>query len=324
MTGDKRTADQRERQEVALRNELSPTKPSPYLQRATAENTRTAYRSDIRHFQRWGGKLPTDTATVIRYCEAYADTLNPRTLKRRLVALKQFHCYQGFTDPTAHPLVTKTLKGIANTHGTPRAQAPALRLDQLHALLEHIDSIQSLSARRDAALISLGFFAALRGRELVAVQVEHLTLEPKGLTLILPRSKTDPTGEGLTCAVPRLEKPYCPSWALERWQAESGIQTGFLFPGINRWERCATKPLSLHGLNHRLRQWAEDIGLPEAAKLSSHSLRRGLATSASAAGASFKSIMRQGRWRHEGTVLEYIEAGQQFNDNAVSKLFESD
>jgi len=58
-------------------------------------------------------------------------------------------------------------------------------------------------------------------------------------------------------------------------------------------------------------------------KYSSHSLRRGLATSASAAGASFKSIMRQGRWRHEGTVLEYIEEGQQFQDNAVNSFYNS-
>lgn len=31
--------------------------------------------------------------------------------------------------------------------------------------------------------------------------------------------------------------------------------------------------------------------------------------------------MRQGHWRHEGTVYGYIEEGQRFTDNAVNKLF---
>ena len=304
-------------QATSLQNDLD----LGYVHRATADNTRTAYQSDIRHFQQWGGKLPTDVATVIRYCEAHAQTLNPRTLKRRLVALKQFHRYLGFSDPTDHPLVNKTLKGIFNTHGRPKAQASPLLLEHVHALLDHLDTLQSLSARRDSAMIALGFFAALRGGELVNVQAEYIAVEAKGMVLKLPRSKTDPTGEGQACAVPRLEKPYCPIHLIERWQAESGIYSGYLFPKINRWQQCASKPMTTHGLNRVLRYWASEVGLPNASTVSSHSLRRGLATSASTAGASFKSIMRQGRWRHEGTVLEYIEAGQQFNDNAVAKLF---
>lgn len=78
--------------------------------------------------------------------------------------------------------------------------------------------------------------------------------------------------------------------------------------------------MSTQGFNHVLRHRAKQAGLRDAETLSSHSLRRGFATSASASGASFKSIMTQGRWRHEGTVLEYIEAGQRFNDNAASVL----
>ena len=39
------------------------------------------------------------------------------------------------------------------------------------------------------------------------------------------------------------------------------------------------------------------------AGLSSHSLRRGMATSAHRAGADFRDIKKQGGWRHDGTVL---------------------
>lgn len=96
---------------IELRNAGALTEPlsvQEYVHRATADNTRKAYQQDIRHFERWGGRLPADTATVIRYCREHASTINPRTLQRRLVALKQFHLYQGFPDPTDHPLVRKT------------------------------------------------------------------------------------------------------------------------------------------------------------------------------------------------------------------------
>lgn len=310
---------------VALRNPGTLTEPlsvQDYVHRATADNTRKAYRQDIHHFERWGGRLPTDTATVIRYCRDQATRLNARTLKRRLVALKQFHRYQGFPDPTDHPLVRKTLQGIQNTHGLPRRQAPAIRLEQVTCLLDHLSGQSHLAAYRNAAMIALGFFGALRGNELVKVQWEHLRPEPEGLTLLIPRSKTDPTGEGQRCAIPALDNAYCPLQAVQRWLEASGIQSGYLFRGVSRWQRLSPRPLTLDGFNKILRQLAAACRLPDAQRYSSHSLRRGLATSASAAGASFKSIMRQGRWRHEGTVLAYIEEGQQFQDNAVTPLFD--
>jgi site-specific recombinase XerD len=291
-----------------------------YVQSATADNTREAYRSDIRHFERWGGKLPTDTETVVRYCEAHAESLNPRTLQRRIVAIRQFHKYLGFPDPTENPLVSKTLRGIQNTHGQPKAQAAPLLLKDIEALVRHLKTLDTLTAKRDIALITLGFFGAFRGRELIGLQVEYIKAEPEGLWITLPRSKTDPTGEGQSCAIPKLDSDFCPVRALEAWQAESGIQSGHLFRGINRWQQLSSKPMTIDGLNHLLRRWAKAIDLTNAERISSHSMRRGMATSASSAGASIKSIMRQGRWRHEGTVLQYIEAGQKFNDNAASMI----
>tara|TARA_Y100001960_G_scaffold238467_1_gene251474 strand:+ start:62 stop:235 length:174 start_codon:yes stop_codon:yes gene_type:complete len=35
-----------------------------YLQAATSDNTRKAYRSAIRQFEKWGGRLPSDRDTV--------------------------------------------------------------------------------------------------------------------------------------------------------------------------------------------------------------------------------------------------------------------
>lgn len=48
---------------------------------------------------------------------------------------------------------------------------------------------------------------------------------------------------------------------------------------------------------------------------------RTLGPTASLKGAPFTAIMNQGRWRHEGTVLGYIDEGKQFEDNAANFVF---
>src|SRR5581483_4716505 len=55
-----------------------------YLEAATSHNTRNAYQADIRHFLAWGGLLPSTPDVLLHYLQQHADTLNPRTLKRRL------------------------------------------------------------------------------------------------------------------------------------------------------------------------------------------------------------------------------------------------
>jgi site-specific recombinase XerD len=295
--------------------------PTDYIKRATADNTRKAYQQDIKHFENWGGKLPTDTASIIHYLHDHADSLNTRTLARRLTALRQFHRYQGFPDPTAHPSVQKTLRGIQNTHGKPKQRAPALRLEQLAHAINMLSPEDTLANARNRCLLTLGYFGALRGSELLNIQVTHLQFSEQGITLQIPKSKTDQAGEGLSCAIPKLGNAMCPFFHTQYWLERAGLSNGVLFTNINRWDQIGTKSMTISGLNKLIKNIARRCEWRNPEKYSSHSLRRGLATSASGAGASFKSIMRQGRWRHEGTVLQYIEEGQAFEDNAVNALF---
>lgn len=53
------------------------------------------------------------------------------------------------------------------------------------------------------------------------------------------------------------------------------------------------------------------------AELSSHSFRRGLSTSAARERVDFELIKKQGGWKSDATVWEYIEEGQQLSDNAT-------
>ena len=85
------------------------------------------------------------------------------------------------------------MSGIRRQLGTaPTRRAAPLDLDPLARLLEPIDTA-TLAGRRDRALLLLGFAAALRRSELVALDVEDLepSTRARGLMVPIRESKTD-------------------------------------------------------------------------------------------------------------------------------------
>ena len=315
-----------------------------FLAAATSDNTRRTYRSAIRHFQAWGGALPADESSVIRYLMAYADSLNARTLALRLTALSQWHVYQGFADPASTPTVRKTLAGIARLHGKPKKKAKALPLEDLEVIvaklaelgnvkalpLEDLEvivarlaALGSVKALRDSALTQLGFFGGFRRSELAGLTLEDVSWEPQGMVITLPRSKTDQLGEGIVKAIPFGDGVCCPATALRAWLAAAHIRTGPLLRTVNQWGHVSAKALHASSINTILASCARLAALDYVPELSSHSLRRGMATSAHRAGADFQAIKRQGGWRHDGTVHGYIEEAGRFEENAAGSLLKA-
>jgi integrase len=308
-----------------LRNEGPVTSPTiwlsnAYITAATSENTRKAYRSDVLHYERSGGKLPATPETIIAYLKAYAPSLNPRTLARRLTALKNWHIYQGFLDPTAHPAVSKTLAGITRIHGCPKEKAYPLLPEDLLKIVLFLETEETLASWRDSALLQIGFFGAFRRSELVAIRYENLKWEKEGIEILIPQSKTDQDHEGHYCAIPYGTDPLCPVTALTHWLTQSGIIQGPIFRRIFLNGKLEEVALAAVSVNNILEKRAKQCNLSYADQLSSHSLRRGLATSASRDGASLPAIMRQGRWKQVNTVMEYIEAAQRFEENAATSV----
>lgn len=291
-----------------------------FLAAATSDNTRRTYRSAIRHFLAWGGVLPADEGVMIRYLLEYASMLNPRTLALRLTALSQWHIHQGFADPASTPTVRKTLAGIARTHGKPKKKAKALPLEDLERIVAHLRSLETMKARRDNALLQLGYFGGYRRSEIVSLDVMHVAWEPNGIVITLPRSKTDQQGEGIIKAIPYGEGPCCPATALRSWLDAAGIVSGPLFRPVSKWNEIGAESLHAGSVNTILGACAKLVKLDYVPQLSSHSLRRGMATSAHRAGADFRDIKRQGGWRHDGTVQGYIEEAGRFEENAALAL----
>ena len=296
---------------------------NPYLTAATSANTRKAYRSDIRQFEAFGGKLPATPETIVIYLQAFAASLNTRTLNRRLIALKHWHTYQGFPDPTAHPIVIKTMTGITRTHGKPKEKAPALTPDDLQRMVAYLHQNPSLTALRDSAMLQIGFFGALRRSEIVNIHCEHIKWEEEGINILLPVSKTDQSHQGQYCTIPYGNDLLCPIKALREWLDQANISAGPIFRRIVRNTVIAEGGLTPLSVNHILLRVAKAAGIHHAPALSAHSLRRGLATSAARANAPLHVIMRAGRWKQVNTVMEYIEANERFKESAAISVLQN-
>ncbi|EFP63715.1 hypothetical protein HMPREF1004_04509 [Ralstonia pickettii] len=261
-----------------------------YLEAATRDHTRRSYQSAIRHFEReWGGFLPASADNIAQYLAEHAQTLSINTLRQRLAAIAQWHISQGFPDPTRAPHVRKVLKGIQALHPAQERRAKPLQLAQLEQLVAWLDAqIAADSAAgnvhplqvhaRNKALVLIGFWRGFRSDELSRLQIEHITVEAgRGMTIFLPRTKTDRNHVGTTHKAPALSR-LCPVAAYEAWLGASGLAGGPVFRRIDRWGRMADDGLQASSIVPLLRSLFRDAGLAQAGSYSSHSLRRGFAT----------------------------------------------
>ncbi|MFZ4962952.1 site-specific integrase [Pseudomonas gingeri] len=290
-----------------------------YLHAATRDNTRRSYRAAIEHFEvSWGGFLPATGDSVARYLVAHAGLLSINTLKLRLSALAQWHDSQGFADPTKAPVVRKVFKGIRALHPVQEKQAAPLQLQHLEqviaslegeaqAALAQQDRPRLLRARRDAALILLGFWRGFRSDELCRLEIEHVLAQSgTGITLYLPRSKSDRDNLGRTYQTPALQR-LCPVQAYIEWINCAALVRGPVFRGIDRWGNLGEEGLHANSVIPLLRQALERAGIA-AEHYTSHSLRRGFATWAHRSGWDLKSLMSYVGWKDLKSAMRYVEA----------------
>ncbi|MBI6603846.1 site-specific integrase [Pseudomonas sp. S4_EA_1b] len=290
-----------------------------YLNAATRDNTRRSYRAAIEHFEvSWGGFLPATSDSVARYLVAHAGVLAVNTLKLRLSALAQWHTSQGFPDPTKAPVVRKVLKGIRAVHPAREKQAEPLQLQQLEQVVafleqevqeasESQDTARLLRATRDRALILLGFWRGFRSDELCRLQVEHVQVTPgAGISLYVPRSKSDRDNLGKTYHTPALLR-LCPVRAYGDWLSTAALVRGPVFRAIDRWGNVGEEGLHPNSVIPLLRQILQRAGI-SAELYTSHSLRRGFASWATANGWDLKALMTYVGWKDIKSAMRYVEA----------------
>lgn len=294
-----------------------------FLRAAKAENTRRAYRAAWEAFLGWceateQRSLPASPDVLVLYLSELAGRgRHPSTIHQALSAIRAAHEAAGYRpSPTVDPLVREAMRGVRRRLGVaPYRQVDALLTDSLRLMLT---TCVGVTGERDRALLLLGFGAALRRSELVALDVEDVRVE-QGLRVRIRRSKTDQEGRSAEEGIVAGQRADLdPVEAFLAWREVLRADTGPLFRPIDRWDNIQDRRLLSGSVAQIIQRRAILAGLP--GDYAGHSLRAGFATQAAMNRAPEMAIMQHGRWRKLETVSRYIRKGTIWHDNASAYL----
>jgi integrase len=290
---------------------------SAFLAASYAENTRRAYADAVKHFKRWGGRIPATPLQVARYAASYAGKMAYATLQQRLAGIHRAHLAKDLRSPVRSELVRATMKGIARSYPTKQRQMKPVLKKHLIAMMRHMKGIRGA---RDRALILLGFVGGFRRSELVALTVSDFRWARGGLIVTLRRSKTDQEGQGREVSIPGLKGTLCAVKAVRNWLRMAGIEDGAVFRPINRHGQVVAKTLSGEAVNLVVRRYAGLIGL-DPDEYGGHSLRAGLVTAAALAGSAAWEIRRQTGHKSDAVLARYIREEGRFETHVAKRIF---
>jgi len=228
------------------------------------------------------------------------------TLRRRLAAIASRHATAGLETPTEHPLVRRLLRRYSRSRGTAMQKKAPLLIENFPALL--LAMPDDLPARRDRALLLLGYAGAFRRSELVALDVERLRFASRGVYVWIAAAKNNPRKKGRELYVPRLPAAAadrCAVAALERWLETVGA-TGPIFRTFDLRGRLTGTRLDPGDVARILRRRAANAGV--GGDFAGHSLRRGFITNAAKKKIPIENIKRVTGQRSNAIVLEYVAA----------------
>ena len=134
------------------------------------------------------------------------------------------HAAANLDPPGRSELVRRALAGIRRIRKTPPVRRAPLLLDDIRGLVDWLGLVAGgwpagVAARRDTALLLMGFAGAFRRSELVGLTVGDVTPHrTDGLHVRLRSSKTDQEAQGRVVALPYGRDPVtCPPCAWVRW-----------------------------------------------------------------------------------------------------------
>jgi len=298
-----------------------------YAAGARSPGTRRVYRSAWRAYRRWCDRLDLpplsgDPGVVGMYLAAAADRLHATTVRVHLAAIAVAHRLAGLPFDTRDPRIALVLDGVVRSGaGRPRRRVSPIDMDVLPRFLAA--QPDTPAGIRDRALLLIGFGAALRRSELVALKIGDVERRSRGLMVDVRRSKTDQRGGGALIAIASADDPALSSTlAFDRWMSIRGTTDpdAPLFCPIHKSGKPISRPLTDQVVALIVKKTAEAIGL-DPSRYSGHSLRAGLATAASDAEAELHDIMRQTRHLSPEVARRYMRGRDLWRNNVTARLF---
>jgi integrase len=336
--------------EIALPEALV-ERAKDYMAEALSERTREAYGRWQRAFTSWCERhgrqsLPASPETIAAWLTALADGVDGRrplaraSINQALAAVTLAHRLAGYAFDRKHRVISMTWSGISRVKAmteVERQAAPVIAAD-VRDLLAMLNVGRNIGCR-NAALLTLGWGAALRRSELVGLDWEHIgdggkgtgfvRIDERGILITLARSKAS-QDKAETVVIPRADLPEACE-ALEAWAKRAALQPGEpIFRAVNNRHQIATERLTAHSVSRIIKKAMRDLArrrgktLEEAKDLvrrfSGHSLRAGYATSAAAADVPALRIQQHTRHKSADMVARYVRESDKWSKSGLKGI----
>lgn len=305
-----------------------------YEHSSLSENTKRAYQSDWLRFCEFCDELGHDTlpaspTTVVLYITQLAENdISVSTIIRNLTSISCAHKMSDQINPVKDDRVSRVMAGIRKTKGKPLKQAKAITWADLRKMVDKCDP--SMIGIRDAAILAIGWTAALRRSEIVALNLSDLEFCEEGIIVTIRRSKTDQMGIGKRIGIPRSRDKFCPVDKIKGWyerrcektriEADPPLFVGIGMAGATRWYSDTFKErITSERVMGIVKKYAALARL--SGHYSAHSLRRGLATEAGARAVPERIIKRQTRHQSLDVLRRYIDDGSIWTDNPLPTIY---
>lgn len=304
-----------------------------FMDASRANGTKRAYRSDWKSFTEFCENLklvtiPAEPQTVCAYIAWMAEKgLKVSTISRHLTTISQAHRAFRKSSPTSDYDVIRTFQGIKRTIGTAQKRAKPLMWSDMQKIA--LATKPSAIGRRDRALVLVGWAAALRRSEIVALNRDDIDFVDEGMIVTIRSSKTDQDGEGYLIGIPFASTSsigVCPVQAMREHIEKSEIASGALFFAMGMAGKAY---VCSHGGSHRLSGKAVNRILGRRMKgagldttgYSGHSLRAGFITEAAKSRVPEHLIQLHTRHASVKIMRGYIRDGSLFNDNPMKIIY---
>jgi integrase len=256
------------------------------------------------------------------------------SIDQALSAVIVRHRDAGHAFDRKHRAIAQMWRGISNTKAKTeiKRQARPLMADDLQTLVKALRP-EVPGEARDAALLAVGWAAALRRSELVGLDWQKrgsgtgfLQLDDRGLVITLMASKAS-QDQAETIVVPFADMPAA-CQAVERWAGIANLQAGQpVFRPVDQRQFVGRGRLTDRSVarvvKSRMRKLAKLRGNTESeaeelvALVSGHSLRAGYATSAAARDMPGYRIQQHTRHKSAQMVAAYIREADKWTKSGL-------
>jgi integrase len=336
--------------EIALPKALV-ERAKDYMAEALSERTREAYGRWQRAFTGWCERhgrqaLPASPETIAAWLTSLADgehggrPLARASINQALAAVTLAHRLAGHAFDRKHRVISMTWSGISRVKAmteVERQASPVVAAD-VRELLTILNVERNIGCR-NAALLTLGWGAALRRSELIGLDWEQIgeggngtgfvRIDERGILITLARSKAS-QDKAETVVIPRADLPEACE-ALEAWAKRAGLQPGEpIYRAVNNRHRIAAERLTAHSVSRIVKKAMRDLarrrGKSMAAaremvrRFSGHSLRAGYVTSAAAADVPALRIQQHTRHKSADMVARYVRESDKWSKSGLKGI----